>query len=200
MLKILRLARQSRRTMVLLIAAAVAFCGIAGGTVAFIMARSAPVQNVFIMEGIAIDLTETPAGEGSNGENRYEMVPGALIDKDPQVTVRGGSMAAWVFVKLEKSENFDAFMTYAPAEGWLPLEDVENVYYRAVEADEEDQIFRVLEDNQVKVKDDVTVLALRALTEETFPTLTITAYAVQQAGVDAPAQAWTMAGGTEETP
>ena len=58
--------------------------------------------------------------------------------------------------------------------------NVDGVYYRTVEASDTDQEFQVLANNQVTVKGEgVTKEMMNALTEQTYPKLTVTAYASQ---------------------
>ena len=82
-------------------------------------------------------------------------------------------------MKLEKSDNFDTFMTYEMADGWEPLPEAPGVFYRKVAAATADTTFEVLKGNQVTVKDEVTKEQMNALTADTYPTLTVTAYASQ---------------------
>ena len=91
---------------VLLCAAAIslALCCSVGGTLAWLSAKTAPVRNTFTIGDIDIDLTET------TGET-YIMVPGNDLAKDPKVTVKAGSEDCWLFIKIEKSDNFDDFLT-----------------------------------------------------------------------------------------
>lgn len=150
-----------------------------GGTLAWLTATTDDVKNTFTTSDINITLEET-----AGGENReFKMVPGWTITKDPKVTVVTGSEDCYLFVKLEKSANFDSFMTYTVADGWTQLTDVtgvDNVYYCIVDADTaNDQTFGVIKDNKVTVKDTVTKADMNALTADTYPTLTVTAYATQ---------------------
>lgn len=144
-----------------------------GGTLAWLTDKTDPVKNTFTVGDINIDLTETP-------NQVYKMVPGNTITKDPKVTVESGSEACWLFVKVEKSSNFDTFMTYEIADGWTALSGKDGVYYREVAATTAVTDFNVLKNNQVTVYDTVTKAQLNALTEDTYPTLTFTAYAIQK--------------------
>ena len=137
------------------------------------------------MGDINIELKETTTN--------YKMVPGNTISKDPKVTVQANSEACWLFVKVEKSSNFDSFMTYDMADGWTALPGVTGVYYREVAATTAATDFSVLKDNSVLVKDSVTKADLNALTRDTFPTLTFTAYAVQKDNIATATDAWTKA-------
>ena len=154
-----------------------------GSTVAWLMSKTEPVKNTFTYGDINIKLTETDTGDndGNPNTNSYIMIPGKTITKDPKVTVQKGSENSWLFVKFEESTatNFEDFMNYEIANGWTELEGVEGVYYRQVDkSTDKDLEFGVIKDNTVTVKDTVTKDDLNSLTE--YPTLTITAYAVQR--------------------
>ena len=71
-------------------------------------------------------------------------------------------------------------MTYEMADGWEPLPEAPGVYYRKVAAATADTTFEVLKGNQVTVKGTVTKEQMNGLTADTYPTLTVTAYASQQ--------------------
>ncbi|MBQ8623355.1 MAG: hypothetical protein IJ424_03130 [Oscillospiraceae bacterium] len=153
-----------------------------GSSLAWLTDKTDSVTNTFTYGDINIDLTES--------ENLdLKMIPGSNITKDPKVTVKANSEACWLFVKIEKSANFDTFMTYTIAEGWKELDGVDGVYYREVEASETAKEFDVIKDNTVTVKDNVTK---DMFTKDgyTAPTLTFTAYAVQSENVDDAATAW----------
>lgn len=180
----------------LLLAASLLLTGIVGGTVAWLIDKTDPVVNTFTYGDINIDLEETPTPDDDDNPdtNEYEMIPGEEITKDPKVTVNTDSKASWLFVKLEKSVNFDDFMEYEIADGWTQLLDaqgnaIDGVYFRAVdEVVAEDVVYEVIKDNKVRVKETVTKEMLNALNPEgaaaTFPTLTVTAYAVQRSGFE----------------
>lgn len=199
MVKTKRTAKKRRRSnariiLALSIAVVVALGCAVGGTLAWLVSASEPVVNTFTYGDINISLAETDTGDGDNDEytNKYKMMPGATIAKDPVVTVAEGSEACWLFVKLDKSTNFDTFMTYAMEEGWVQLKDangseVAGVFFRAVSAEDAaaaHALFGVLKDNAVSVKGEVTKQQLNELTDATYPSLTITAYAVQQVGFE----------------
>ena len=168
-------------------AIALVLCCAVGGTLAWLSTKTDPVVNTFTVGDINIKLSETTSG--------YKMVPGNTIDKNPTVTVKAGSEACWLFVKVDESVNakFSDFMTYEMADGWTALTGETGVYYRTVSAANADSDFTVLKDNQVTVKSDVTKQMLNALTADTYPTLTFTAYAVQQDNITDVVTAWTTA-------
>lgn len=165
-----------KKSMALLLALVLVVGCVVGGTLAWLIATTTPVTNTFTTSDIDITLTETGA---QNNAKSFQIVPGYTITKDPKVTVKAGSEKCYLFVKVEKSTNFDTFMTYTMATGWTPLTGVDNVYYRSVDASTADQPFFVLKDNQVTVNDTVTKNDMNNLTADTCPTLTVTAYASQ---------------------
>lgn len=175
-----------------MILAVVLIVGISvGGTLAWLTATTGPVTNTFTTSDINITLTETGT---TNNAKSFKMVPGYTINKDPKVTVVTGSEDCYLFVKLEKSSNFDDFMTYNIADGWTELPGVDGVYYRTVLTAEMGTEFSVLKDDQVVVKNTVTKDHMKNLTQTTYPTLKVTAYASQlykSAGVEFDvAEAW----------
>lgn len=145
--------------------------GLVGVTLAWLTDKTDSVVNTFTSGDINIDLKET--------KEDFKMVPGHTIEKDPVVTVADDSEDAWLFVKIEKSGNFDDFLTYEMADGWTQLTGETGVFYRTVLATDSTKSFSVLLDNEVKVIDTVTKADLGALTEATYPKLTFTAYAHQ---------------------
>lgn len=161
-----------KKVLALVLAMVLLVVGVAAGTLAWLTSKSDTVVNTFTTSDITVELKETPGAT-------YKMVPGFEIDKDPTVTVKAGSEDCYLFVKLEKSSNFDSFLTYVTAEGWIPLAGVENVYYRVVNAQTADQSFVVLKDNKVTVLNTVTKGMMNGLTQDTYPTLTVSAYASQ---------------------
>lgn len=161
-------------------------CAVAG-TLAWLTDKTSEVKNTFTTSDVDIELAETTGDE-------YQMVPGNTIKKDPTVTVKADSEKAYVFVKLEKSANFDTYMTYEMAEGWTELTTGSGIYWRIVDASTADQDFEVIKDNKVSVKGEVTKTQMDELTADTYPTLTVTAYASQAMKNNTesftPAEAW----------
>jgi len=174
----------------------------AGGTIAWMYSQTQAVENVFTHGGIgvAVSETQTPDGDDDPDTNRYSMAPGASIQKDPVVRLTAGSENAWLFVRLDESENFGAFLSYAIADGWTALENTPGVYYRITQQAEEEQVFQVLLNDTVTVKPGVTEAILNSLTAETYPTLAISACAVQLEGIETPHEAYALAANESSAP
>ena len=171
-----------KKALFIMLSAALIVCATVAGTLAWLTDTTAPVVNTFTVGDINITLTES--------ENLdLKMVPGQPIEKDPKVTVKAGSEACWLFVKVDKSVNFDGFMTFEMADGWIALSGHAGVYYRNVDATNADTGFDVLKDNKVTVRDTVTKTDLEGA-KTNAPTLTFTAYAVQKDGINDADTAW----------
>ncbi len=171
-----------KRTLIILVALVAVFGMAVGGTIAWLTDQTESITNTFTVGNINIELEETAT--------EFKMVPGVTIAKDPEITVRSGSEACYLFVKVEKSKNLDDFIDYTMANGWTALTGANGVYYREVDATTSDATFSVLAGDQVTCKDSVTKAMMDALAEATYPTLTFTAYAVQQSGSVSAAEAW----------
>ena len=176
-----------KKALFIMLSAALIVCATVAGTLAWLTDTTDPVVNTFTVGDINITLTESKNLD-------LKMVPGRTITKDPKVTVKAGSEACWLFVKVVKSGNFDSFMTFQIANGWTELTEGSGVYYRIVgdkSADgATDEPFPVISGNKVTVKNTVTKADLNGLTEATYPTLTFTAYAVQKDGINDATTAW----------
>lgn len=191
--------RVNLKPVALIMALVLLVGGVIGGTVAWLIATPDPVVNTFTYGDINIDLDETDTkldDDNDPNTNEYEMMPGQPITKDPEITVKSGSEEMWLFVKLEKSSNFDTFMEYDVAEGWTALSGVDGVYYQHITVEDvatADKAIAVIKNNTVTVKETVTKDQLNALdsgSSANYPTLTVTAYAVQYAGNATAADAW----------
>lgn len=185
----------SSKAFVAMLALVLALGCAVGGTIAWLTAQTPDVKNTFTYGNINIDLTETVP------ENRQaKIIPGQDIPKDPKVTVKAGSEACWLFVKVVEDGTFvDKKVTYAVDTGegkWTQGDGTnipKNVYYREVDATTAlaGITFNVLKDNKVFVSADLTKTEINAIAEANkTPTLTFTAYAVQKENVANAAAAW----------
>lgn len=165
----------------LLIAAILLVTVSIGVTVALLVASSNTVVNTFTIGGVDISIEE------STGD-RYIMTPGVKVPKDPTVTVLANSEGCWLFVKVEKENGFDTFCEYEIAEGWSALDGYDGVFCRMVNKSSSDQVFSVLSNNSISVKDSLTEEQLNAVINN--PKLNVAAYAAQKDGVASAADAW----------
>lgn len=202
-------AGRSFRGLVLVLALAL-IVGVAGGaTFAWLTATSGPVTNTFTYGDINIELKETTG-------DSYKIIPGVDIAKNPKVTVKAGSEACWLFVKVDE-ENWPEFtdgagenavrkVKYDIADGWTKGDGTDipaNVYYRTIDyAVTDDTEFYVLkgkgndtyQNGVITVSDTLTKIEINSIS--TKPKLSITAYAIQKDGMDTAAEAWAAIPGT----
>lgn len=186
------------RVLVLLLACILTYTIAVEGTLAWLIDHSETVTNTFTYGDVNIDLEESDTKRDDDGNpdtNEYVMMPGETINKDPKLTVFADSKACWLYVKMEKSDNFDDFMEYEMSDGWIQLKDangvdIEGVFYRQVPEGNgtDDMPFEVIKNDTVYVKESVTKEMLNALDPEgedaKYPTLTVVGYAVQYSGFE----------------
>ena len=115
------------------VALAVAFilvvvCAV-GGTLAWLKDSTETITNTFRYGKVDIELAETTGYETGDNSYEYLLSEGAMVTKDPTVTVKGNSEDSYIFVKLEKSENFDDILEYTMESKWTALDGEEGVYY-----------------------------------------------------------------------
>lgn len=196
-----------KKAIVAVVALVLVLCCAMGGTLAWLVDSTTEVKNTFTYGDINIGLSESD-------DLDLKMIPGNSIKKDPVVTVKEGSEASWLFVKVEKSNNFDSFMKYAVDSDWTLLDTSDDgltsvYYYNGTDLNallQEDKSFNILgtgsydnytwQENEVFVMPTVKKDDLKGLTDETLPTLTFTAYAVQRdTNITTAVQAWDIAMG-----
>ena len=91
-----------RKVLLPVIAVALLLCCAVSGTLAWLMDKTDAITNTFTVGNVGITLEESTTN--------YKMVPGCEIAKDPTVTVAANSEKCYVFVKVNRSDNFDSFM------------------------------------------------------------------------------------------
>ena len=186
------------KALTVVFCAAILVAGSITATLAYLATKTDPVENTFTAGNISITLTKT----GNDEDFSLKMVPGVDVNLNPTVvTVLNGSEACWLFVKIEKLNNFDDFMEpYAVADGWtkLTLDASEasqyDVYYRQVdyvnaEGGAEGKSFSIIAGDKVTAKAECTKDDYNLLGQNQ-PELNFTAYAVQLAGFGTAEAAW----------
>ena len=208
--------QKALKILVTALSVVLVICLSVAGTLAYLQLKTNSVVNTFSPSNIELKLEETATEGGTSTANTYQMIPGVVYAKDPQVTVTS-DIDCYVFVQVEESNNFDDFMTYAIAGGWklfsTGTEEIDTVgndayvLYREVSAEEakNGEVFNVLAGDAtyangiVTVKSEVTKAQMDKLYDENGnvkdqPTLTFTAYAIQVAGFENNVTgAWTQA-------
>ncbi|MBR4289257.1 MAG: hypothetical protein IKT52_01285 [Oscillospiraceae bacterium] len=189
----------SMKVVVLLLAVVLLIGCVAGGTLAYLMAKSSTVTNTFVAGEIGtLSLAETTG-------DSYIVTPGVDITKDPVVTFSGNNVAAYIFVKVEArgwTESKGTFsigdnqeMKWTVADSWTKLENVPGVYYREVVVDTdtantaETEKYGIINGNTITVSSQITKDNISNYTMG----LTFTAYAIQKDGFNSAADAWDQA-------
>ncbi len=162
-----------------------------GSTIAWLVTESGPVINTFAPSNIDITLSET-------NSSTLKMLPGTDLEKDPSVTVDGGSEKCWLFVKIDEDlgswtaygSSFTTWLNYSVISEWKPVSGATGVYYRIVDTSASDQNFHILVGDKVHVENTVTKSMMDDLyaPAAVYPTLEFTAYAVQYENVNDPAK------------
>lgn len=173
-----------------------------GGTIAWLTATTGTVTNTFTVGNIIIDLKEHDYVPDTNSLDKskevttntdYKMVPGRVLPKDPFVTVKAGSEACYLFIKLQGSSTLDTYIEYTPDTAiWTPLNGFSGVYFKKIDATTSDITYDVLAGDSVTVKSGVTKAQMEALNAAgaTQPKLYIKAFAVQSENVADEVTAW----------
>ena len=160
-------------------------------TFAYLTSTPDSITNVFTVGKVAISIEETTG-------DTYKMIPGNVYDKDPCITVEDGSEDCWLFVKVEENNNTAPNGSYINYEvnsnDWTLVPGETNVYYYAgndATATEGTKSY-VLKDSKVKIdENNVTSEYVATLdSEEKYPKLIFTAYAIQKANIDTVDKAW----------
>lgn len=202
--------RNGGRAWIILFAVVLLTVYAVGGTLAWLSARTDPIQNTFSAANINITLTETPNADSADDDTVNDiwvgkMVPGTSIDKDPEVSVLANSEACWLFVKVNEAGGvvtvgsttygFSDFVSYSMASGWEPVPGTSGVFYREIGADaaKAGVSYPVIAGDSVSIPGTVTKAMLDKAVGNAAPSLTFTAYAVQREGFDSVTDAWTEA-------
>ncbi len=181
----------NKKLLIVTIVALVLAISCVVGTFAYLAVRTKTITNTFTSGNVAITLDETTG-------TSYKMIPGDTITKNPVVTVKAGSEASWVFVKVVSDTKAVSALTYSvnttAGEGetivWTKLEGVDNVYYAEVGdlsgQGATDVKIEVIEGNVVNVKN----IDAETLKDAEGATISITAYAIQKDGLTSATAAW----------
>lgn len=193
--------KNTKKILVLALAALLLVAVSIGGTIAYLTAQSAEVANTFTPTGIAISLTETKG-------NSFKLIPGETYDKDPVVAVADTTnVDIWLYVKIvdESAASYlsvyDCTLYDVDSEGnktaandWTQGDGTKipsNVYYREVKDTDPVQSWKLIEGDTITVSTELGGDNLAMPT--TNAKLTYKAFAVQSANVTAE-KGWELVG------
>ena len=198
-------SRKMRKPLLVICCMMVLIAVSVGATLAY-FTDSDSVANTFTVGKVGLSLDETKTGadgvpvdpaEKTQG-NQYHLVPGKTYTKDPTIHVDADSEDSWIFVKVENGiapiEGTPTIATQIAANGWNPLEGVDNVYYMAYAKGQTDKDLEVFASFTLKGDGLVNGTAGEGkVSIDNFAnaTVKITAYAVQMPGFEGkPLDAW----------
>ena len=163
--------KSKKRIVIAILSLVLIITAFGGATYALLMSLAGTVENTFTIGNVDITLTETTG-------NRYELIPGTVIEKDPHITVVGGSEDCWLYFSVATSENFNDHLSYKIEDGWYALEGYDGVYYRECARANKNMTYYLIYDNEIAVSDALTEEQMAAITRA--PTITFKAYAIQR--------------------
>lgn len=187
--------RKSQKAIIVSLLLAVIAAMTISPTLSWLSDTSDSVVNTFAGGAISIKLDEALVDtngktvEGDNAqrvlENSYKYIPGAVLDKDPTVTVLKGSEECYVFMCVDNELN-DLFTINYDTTSWLKVASNGNktvyIYKSSINA--------LMTDNDVVLNPIFTTITVsQDLTSQDVEeigqkTVTATAYAVQAANIE----------------
>ena len=181
------------------------------GTMAY-LTDTQSVTNTFTVGKVDISLDEAKVteygvkdGDTRVQENEYKLIPGREYVKDPIVHVNSESESCWLFVKVENGikdietdTTADTIASQISANGWNPLENVTNVYYKEYTKGGNTEFpvfskFVIAGEKVVHTPDADDTIKTGEIDIEGYKDakVIVTAYAMQKDGFDTAAAAWT---------
>lgn len=168
------------------------------GTLAYLTDQD-EVKNTFTAGQVGITLDETkvnPDGtpipdENPVKSNEYTLVPGQSYTKDPTVTIDPDSQESWLFVKvLNGIKEFEAsgattIASQMAANGWTLVSGETDVYVYKDKVNGATAPVPVFDSFTMAEDADITSTSVTPQT-----TVTVTAYAIQAAGLATAQDAW----------
>ncbi len=186
----------NKKGIIMFVALCVLFIGGSGGTLSWLSDMTESFIGNIAVSSLSINFASdtTAFFASTREESPLYIIPGAdiYINASP-VVVAPDSENCFLFIELDKNVGalphfpFEDYFSYQIADGWLSSDDgslPENVFYRIVKNSSIEQHFEVIEDQKVTVSDSITrnMLDILSETDDSLPSLTISAFAVQYTG------------------
>ena len=196
-----------KKTIALLMAVVMLFGVTVGGTLAWLIAQSAKVENTFTFGDVNIILNEAPVdkdGVATSGsrrnENEYDLIPGQKAFKDPKVTVEANSEDCYVFVTVKETNNFyngDSEKNIPGLNGrvidftinttnwkFVKSENGADIYVygaptKVIKSTQDKMLESIIKDDEITVNDNLTKAQIADIKEDGKPVLEFNAYAIQ---------------------
>ena len=183
-----------KRTLATMIVLVLAVCVVIGGTLAYLTATTDTVENTFTVGHINATLDEKDVDESTSTEdgardteNKYKVIPGDKIEKDPTVHVLEGSEKCYVYICIDDGLNaaVAGSATYTVGADWTKIGDTENgrsiyKYASVVDASSEQKDLLVFDGVSI----DGAVVTEQNIDDLDGRTIVVNAYLHQSANVD----------------
>ncbi len=189
------------KSMVMILALVLVIGCAIGGTLAWLTAETAAVENTFTVGNINIELKEHKDGDKSAEEvtsNGYAIVPGDTLNKDPFVRVKATSEACYLFIYIDETNNTvtgldgKVIQYTVNTTNWTAVEGHAGYYYKVLDAQTTtDTLYYILANDQVTVNSNLTKAMIDSTVATNAPKLTFYAAAVQKDNVTDVTVAWT---------
>ncbi len=159
------------------------------GTFAYLTDKTAPKVNTFTVGKVGITLTEPKWDAATN----HKIIPGAVLEKDPTITVTANSETAYVFAELAFTDSlakYESAVTINYSSDWTLLKIDGNkkiyVYKTTVPTKSTDTVLAPVF-GQLTFANTLTAASLEELKTAQ---LTVTGYAIQASGFADATAAW----------
>lgn len=205
------------KAMLLALCAVLLVAGSVMGTLAYLQDKTETVTNTFAVGKVEITLHEYQLDEAGkkvpetndqgevlkdsadniiykkaeNNLTGIKLVPDREIQKNPVITVKEGSEACYLFVKVEDGLKALATINW-DLNKWKPLSNGIYYYYQTVAAPTDNDP-NAVGDVEVPVFPSITCKNVEMYENAENISLAITAYAVQAEGFDSASAAWSAA-------
>lgn len=182
------MSKQRKRWLIIL-CAALLVCATVGGSVTYAWLIHRPVPQVITLKGSNLALSVG----NNNPKADYKLIPGSTINTvDVRVNAYNDSNIDYaIFAKVEKSADFDAYLTYAYDSRWKVVEDDGNTVYlkhnqNLNDSDYGNESLPIFAGDTLTVKSDITKSSSynSVLFANAAPSVTVTACAVQSDAID----------------
>ena len=197
--------KKAKKVVALLLCAVLLVVGSVSATVAY-LTDSKSVTNTFTVGKVAITLDEAitdvyGVADGTNRAqtgNKYKLIPGHTYVKDPTITVEANSEDCYLFVKVVNgikdyevaSGSNKTIAEQIGLNGWTKLDSAStptyNVYYQMYTSQDTSKKVKVFENFEIApdVNTEASTKDAWAAVTESNTKITITAYAVQEDGLN----------------
>ena len=216
--------KKTSKALLLMLCAVLLVAASVLGTMAYLTSTDT-VTNTFTVGNVKITLDEQDVDDDDNKTdnvtvnnvvrdkaNAYHLLPGHEYTKDPIIHVDADSEDCYVFVtvsneitaieaaateKMANGSNYVPIVTQITKNGWTPLSEGSNVYYKECSKSDTDKDIEVFANFMISGKVTVNQLATYAPTTTggdaattTYKSIIVNAYAVQKDGFATAQDAW----------